>query len=386
MISASHIRGYLDLPEKVEIVALCDAVQDSAERRLDNVIKEAKNRADQTDSSRLQQLWQAYDREQIQVFADYRQLLDLPGLDAVSLCTPPFVHQEMTTAAAQAGKHVFCEKPMSRIATEAKVMANACQAAGVKLGYQSGGTRLGAVNTAIRDYISSGQLGDVYYGRQTSFRVRGRPGIDMPNFSPWFLNSSFSGGGSIYDIGVYQIDRLLYLLGDPQPKTISGVAYRGVEPHYDGDGVYDVDEQASVLIRFSNGMSFTFEVGWISNLDDISEGFSIFGSKGAFRNERLFVEAGQWEMDDRGNRRRYHGKLMEKPLEIPDIPAQSKFENFIDACIEDKQPISCGEDGVKVMEIMSGALLSAKLGREISVEELYQIEGLRAEPVPGWPI
>ncbi|MAE19176.1 hypothetical protein CMK12_09660 [Candidatus Poribacteria bacterium] len=94
---------------------------------------------------------------------------------------------------------------MSRIATEAKVMADACQAAGVKLGYQSGGTRLGAVNTAIRDYISSGQLGNVYYGRQTSFRVRGRPGIDMPNFSPWFLNSSFSGGGSIYDIGVYQI-------------------------------------------------------------------------------------------------------------------------------------------------------------------------------------
>ena len=86
MISASHIRGYLDLPEKVEIVALCDAVQDSAERRLDNVIKEAKNRADQTDSSRLQRLWQAYDREQIQVFADYRQLLDLPGLGMQLVC------------------------------------------------------------------------------------------------------------------------------------------------------------------------------------------------------------------------------------------------------------------------------------------------------------
>jgi len=65
-------------------------------------------------------------------------------------------------------------------------------------------------------------------------------------------------------------------------------------------------------------------------------------------------------MDDRGNRRRYYGQLVEKPLEILDMPAQSKFENFIDACIEDKQPISCGEDGVKVMEIMSDPLLSAK--------------------------
>jgi len=91
---------------------------------------------------------------------------------------------------------------------------------------------------------------------------------------------------------------LPYLLSDPQPTSISGVAYHGVGPHYDGDGVYDVDEKTSVLVRFSNGISFTFEVGWISNLGDISEGFSIFGSKGAFRNERLFVEADQWEIDD----------------------------------------------------------------------------------------
>jgi len=91
---------------------------------------------------------------------------------------------------------------------------------------------------------------------------------------------------------------LLYLLSDPQPTSISGVAYRGVRPHCDGDGVYDVDEKTSVLVRFSNGISFTFEVGWISNLGDISEGFSIFGSKGAFRKERLFVEADQWEIDD----------------------------------------------------------------------------------------
>ena len=76
----------------------------------------------------------------------------------------------------------------------------------------------------------------------------------------------------------YQIDRLLYLLSDPQPTSISGVAYHGVGPHYDGDGVYDVDEKTAVLVRFSNGISFTFEGGWISNLGDISEGFSIFES------------------------------------------------------------------------------------------------------------
>ena len=63
-----------------------------------------------------------------------------------------------------------------------------------------------------------------------------------------------------------------------------------------------------------------------------------------------------------------------------------KFRDFLDACNSDVQPVSNGDVGLKVTEIMSGSLLSAKLGREISVEELYEIEALRTEPTPGWPI
>jgi predicted dehydrogenase len=266
------------------------------------------------------------------------------------------------------------------------MMCDECNKAGVKLGYQSGGTRLGATNYAIRDYIVSGKLGDVYYGRQTSFRVRGRPGLDMPNFSKWFLDSSKGGGGGLYDIGVYQIDKVLYLLGDPQPATISGMAYRGAAPEYTGEGVYDVDEHVSVFVRFSNGMSFTFEDGWVTNMAGMSEGIFIFGSKGAFRGDTLIVEEGEWEKDDKGSPRRYKAKLVEKSLEVPDILNPGRIGDFLNACTGDAKPISSGEDGVKVMEIMSGALLSAKLGREITVPELYAIEAMRSEPVPGWPI
>ena len=275
---------------------------------------------------------------------------------------------------------------MSRTATEAKVMCDACNKAGVKLGYQSGGTRLGAVSYAIRDLITSGKLGDVYYGRQTSFRVRGRPGLDMPNFSKWFLDSTLGGGGGLYDIGVYQIDKVLYLLGDPQPATISGMAYHGFEPLHTGDNPYDVDEHVSVFVRFTNGMTFTFEDGWTTNMTGMSEGIFIFGSKGALRGNTLIVDEGKWEKDDAGKPRRYQPKLVEKELELPDIPNQGKLGDFLNACISDAKPMSTGEDGVKVMEIMSGALLSAKLGREITVPELYTIEAMRSEPTPGWPI
>jgi len=400
MISANHVRGYLELPERVQILAVCDVVEKSAKSRAASIISECKKQAQEAakqakeaktaeEKEKLkarQALLLEYSKSDIKIFSDYNEMLKLPGLDAVSICTPPFAHEPATIAAARAGKHVYCEKPMSRIATEARAMCDECNKAGVKLAYQSGGTRLGAVTRAMRDYITSGKLGDVYYGRQTSFRVRGRPGLDMLAFSKWFLDSSLAGGGGLYDIGVYQIDRILYLLGDPQPATISGIAYRGMPPLYRGRGVYDVDEHASVFVRFTNGMSFTFESAWATNMSGISEGIFIFGSKGAFRGNTLIVDEGEWEKDARGRRRNYRAKLVEKELKVPDIPNPGRIGDFLNACTSDAKPICTGEDGVKIMEIMSGALLSAKLGREITVPELYAIEAMRSEPTPGWPI
>jgi len=400
MISGSHIRDYLELAERAQILAVCDTVAKNAENRVASIVSESKRLAQKLDEQAekaetaedkekllaKKALLLEYDESKIKIFSDYNEMLKLKGLYSVSICTPPFAHEPATVAAAKAGKHVYCEKPMARTATEAKTMCDVCNKEGVKLGYQSGSARLGAANYAIRDYIASGRLGDVYYGRQTSFRVRGRPGLDMHSFSKWFLDSSLAGGGGIYDIGVYQIDKILYLLGDPQPVTISGIAYHGMPPEYTGDGVYDVDEHTSVFVRFSNGMSFTFENGWVTNLTGISEGIFICGSKGAFRGNTLIVEEGKWDKDDKGNPTNYQAKLVEKELELPDMPNPGKIGDFLNACVNNTKPISSGEDGVKVMEIMSGGLLSAKLGREITIPELYAIEAMRYEPTPGWPI
>ena len=400
MIAGSHIRGYMELAERAQMLAVCDVVKKNAEQRAESIIaeakkqaqqaaekaKETKNAAEKKELKAKEALLLECSESKVKVYTDYKKLLKHPGIDAVSVCTPPFVHEPVVVAAAEAGKHIFCEKPMSRTATEAKVMRDACDKAGVKLGYQSGGTHLGAVNHAIRDYVTSGKLGDVYYGRQTSFRDRGRPGLDMVNFSSWFLDSSLGGGGGMYDIGVYQVDRVLYLLGDPQPETISGMAYHGFEPKYTGKGVYDVDEHVSVFVRFTNGMTFTFEDGWTTNMTGMSQGIFIFGSKGAIRGDTLIVDEGKWQKDDAGKRRRYQAKLVEKELELKDVPNPGKFGDFLNACTSDAKPTSDGDSGVKVMEILSGSLLSAKLGREITVEELYAIEAMRAEPIPGWPI
>ena len=400
MISGSHVNGYLAHPQHAEIVAVCDTVEANVQRRHAEVLSGAASRADtakadaakaETAEAREQlnanaALWTEYADNGVKIFSDYNEMIKECDLDAVSLATPPFVHEAPTVAAAQAGKHVFCEKPMARTATEARNMRDACDAAGVKLAYQSGGTCLDPTSYAIRDYITSGKLGDIYYGRLTSYRVRGRPNVDMFGFGRWFLNSAYSGGGTVYDTGVYDINRSIYLLGSPQPATISGIAYRGMLPEYTGEEINDVEEHVSIFVRFTNGMSFTYEHGWASNMAEQPQGIFIFGSKGSFSGNKLFLEKGKWDTDDQGNRRRYQSDLVETPLELPKSAFPDKFRDFLNACNSDAQPVSNGDVGLKVTEIMSGSLLSAKLGREIGVEELYEIEALRTEPTPGWPI
>jgi predicted dehydrogenase len=400
MVAGSHVNGYLAHPQHAEIVAVCDTVEANAKRRHAEVLSGAASRAETatTDAEKAETpeareqlkanatLWAEYADNGVKIFSDYNEMLKECDLDAVSLATPPFVHEPATVAAAKLGKHVFCEKPMARTATEAKNMRDACNAAGVKLAYQSGGTCLDPTSYAIRDYVTSGKLGDVYYGRLTSYRVRGRPNVDMFGFGRWFLNSVYSGGGTIYDTGVYLINRSIYLLGSPQPATISGIAYRGMAPEYTGEEINDVEEHASVFVRFTNGMSFMYENGWSSNMAGQPQGIFIFGSKGSFSNDKLFVEKGEWDTDEQGNRRRYRENLVETPLGLPDMSFPDKFRDFLNACNSDAQPVSNGDIGLKTTEIMSGALLSAKLGREISIEELYELEGLRAEPIPGWHI
>ena len=400
MIAGSHVNGYLAHPQHAEIVAVCDTVEANVKRRHADVLSGAASRAE-TATAEAKKADTAEAREQLNadaallaeyadngvgIFSDYNKMITECDLDAVSLALPPFVHEPATVAAAQAGMHVFCEKPMARTATEARNMRDACDAAGVKLTYQSGGTCLDPTSYGIRDYITSGKLGDVYYGRLTSYRVRGRPNVDMFGFGRWFLNSAYSGGGTVYDTGVYDINRSIYLLGSPQPATISGIAYRGMLPEYTGEEINDVEEHVSIFVRFTNGMSFTYEHGWAGNLAEHPQGIFIFGSKGSFSGDKLFLEKGEWDTDDQGNRRRYQSNLVETPLEPPDRSFPDKFRDFLDACNSDAQPVSYGDVGLKVTEIMSGSLLSAKLGREISVAELYEIEALRTEPTPGWPI
>jgi len=291
-------------------------------------------------------------------FRAYQDLLALPEVNAVAVCTPPFAHASISVKAAEAGKHVLCEKPMSMNAVEAEWMLESCKKAGVKLGICSSRSRFGAAAEKAREYVQTGRLGKVYYVRSSTFRRRGRPGLDILKESKWFLDSTKAGGGALIDIGCYELDVILYILGSPQPTAVSAVTFRGVGNQPGPSVVYDVEEHTSLMARFNDGSAAALETAWASNMDR-GEGMLLFGTKGGLK-----INPFTFYTELEGENVAITTELGPRPGEFKEI------DDFVAACLEDRSPKTPGEDGLKVMQIISMAYLSARLGREVSLEDL----------------
>jgi len=292
-------------------------------------------------------------------FLDYHDLLELTDIDGVIVCTPPFAHAKITCDAATYGKHVLCEKPMATNYEEAEKMVKACDEAKVKLGICSARDRFIPSVKLAKQYIDEGEIGRIYYYRATTLRRRGRPGIDILKESKWFLDSSKAGGGALIDIGCYDIDVALYLLGDVHPASVSSMTFRGIEPPIKLSTIYDVEEHSSVLVRFKEGITAMFETAWASNIGSHTETL-IFGSAGGLKLDPFTYYT---EEDGIGVSKMLH---IEKPRDI----WSQLVTDFITACREDRNPKTSGREGLKIMQIIDAAYQSAKSGREVNIQEI----------------
>ena len=161
-------------------------------------------------------------------FADWREQVADPEIDAVYIATPVYLHAEQTTAAAEAGKHVLCEKPMALSVAECDRMIAASEANGVRLGiayYR----RFYPVLGRAKEIIASGEIGSVTLAQANAFEY-----IDLADDDPrhWFLEKVKSGGGPMMDFGCHRIELLIDLFGDVKEVSslVSNAAFgRGVE-------------------------------------------------------------------------------------------------------------------------------------------------------------
>lgn len=210
-------------------------------------------------------------------YTDYHDLL--PHVDIVDVCTPPWLHAEMTITALEAGKHVLCEKPFALTAAEAESMARAADAAGKVLACRQGDTRLASEARTVRDVVQSGILGDVYFLRLIS-RGLYRPGIEYNPGAKWFLDRAKAGGGALYDWGVYDLELLYGVFGGLDVQHVTAKTFTGVDTP-EIDTPFDVEEHAVATLTLRDGTMIFWERAWATHLPPENR-WDFYGTRAGF--------------------------------------------------------------------------------------------------------
>jgi predicted dehydrogenase len=216
------------------------------------------------------------------VYADFRQMLASNEVDAVDVCLHNNFHAPVAIAALEAGKHVYCEKPIAGSYFDARAMKDAATRTGKKLHIQLS-TLYSPEHKTSKRLITEGQLGKVYHARSVGFRRRGRPFVDGYG-TPTFVQKQNSGGGALFDMGIYHIAQVLDLLGNPAVETVTGSTHQEIDMYEDRrkSSGYSVEELALGYVRLAGGVTLDIEEAWAAHYDG-SESSKILGSKGGIK-------------------------------------------------------------------------------------------------------
>src|SRR4051795_8537542 len=242
-IAGAHVAGYLRNPETATFAAVADPVRESAERR-----------AGDTGAA---------------IYADYTTMLAEADIDAVDICLPHHLHKDAIVAAARAGKHILCEKPLCLSEEEAAEVRAAVEEAGVLLMCAHNQLFSPPVAKAV-ELIGDGLLGAVYEVRTTdSF---------FNDFNPetmgWRASAKTSGGGELIDTGYHPTYLMLQLAGG-EPVEVTAMLSNHRLKFMEGE------DSAQVLVRFDNGVVGTLTTSWAYTPSANTERFSAVGEKGA---------------------------------------------------------------------------------------------------------
>ncbi|NQT18410.1 MAG: Gfo/Idh/MocA family oxidoreductase [Planctomycetes bacterium] len=304
-------------------------------------------------------------------YTDFREMLKRDDIQAVDVCLHNNFHMPMTVAALEAGKDVYCEKPMAGAYTDAEHMLEVARNLGRKLAIQLG-TLFGPATRVAKTLIGENQLGKVYHARSTGYRRLGRPYVDGYGAQA-FVSREIAAGGALYDMGVYHIAQILYLLDNPTPKRISGKIYQEtpIDPKRKADSGYDVEELGMGFVRFDDGLSMDIIESWAVHMDAF-EGSSIFGSEGGIRLDPFgyFHRVGDMVIDSKidlagvSNRwQSVHG--------IGDV-YDSPQNHWIAALQGRVELLPTAEIALNTMLISEGIYLSSRLGREVTADEIRE--------------
>jgi predicted dehydrogenase len=224
--------------------------------------------------------WQEYE-------ADWHKAVTHPEVDLVDICAPSLIHKEVVLAAAEAGKHILCEKPLAMTLEDAREMVAAVERAGIVHSIGFNYRKVPAVALA-KQLIDRGAIGQIHHFRG----IYSQDWLVDPSFPlVWRLRKKDAGAGASWDLGAHVVDLARYLVGEMSEVVghqATFIKRRPMASFEDGlkavagseMGAVDVDDTTSFLARFENGAMGTFEVTRYATGHRNQNRVEVYGSQG----------------------------------------------------------------------------------------------------------
>ncbi|WP_238175292.1 Gfo/Idh/MocA family protein [Kribbella pratensis] len=304
------------------------------------------------------------------LYERWEDLLETPGLEAVSIGTPTQLHAPIALAALQKGLHVLSEKPLARTLAEGTAMVEASKQAGRVLKVVFNHRERGDV-AALKHQIDEGQLGRIYYAKAHWMRRNGIPGM-----GGWFTNRELSGGGPLIDLGVHILDMALHLMGEPQVSTVSADTFAELGPRGKGSrdpnantlgSAFEVEDLATAYLRLKGGGALQLETSWATfRAPGDNFGIELFGTDGGakievqnYTNEdtlRIFTDVGGVPAEV-------------KPATGAGLGHRAVVREFVRIVKSGEWEGQNGSEALLRTEIIDACYASAKAGREVVLND-----------------
>jgi predicted dehydrogenase len=285
-------------------------------------------------------------------YTDFEIMARDPGIDLVINALPNYLHAPVTISMLQCGKHVLCEKPMATTVAHAQAMATTADAARRKL-MIAHVWRSNLEVQWLREIVRTGRIGIV-----TKVKAHAIVACRGPEPDSWFVRPEMAGGGALADVGIHGIDTISFLFDDLlNPVKVTARTANNQRP-------LDVEDTASVVIEYDNGLVAEVEAGWYHpHASDPHGAVELFGTAGYARTlparlEYRAEDALRESVPSFGSQQSHVG--------LPMYAAQ--IDHFLACVLEDRQPPCDGHQGVRNMIVLEAAYASARRGSSVSLE------------------
>lgn len=331
-ISANHFGAIETYPDDLELISVCD-----------------------NDPAVLEKTSETY---RVNGYLSLTEMLENEQLDAVSICTPSGIHPDQAIEIAEAGVHVISEKPMATRWNDGIRMVKACDNAGVRL-FIVKQNRRNTTLQLLKRAIEEKRFGRIYMVNLNVFWTRPQSYYDQAKWrGTWELD-----GGAFMNQASHYIDLVDWLIGPVEKvQAMMGTLDRDIE----------VEDTGVVNIKWRSGAMGSINVTMLSYPKNFEGSITILGEKGTVRIGGLAVnEIQHWEFEDSKD---YDAEITEANYETSSVYGFGHplyYKNVIDVLRGETEPETDGREGLKSLEVLIAAYLSARDGHTVSLPLEY---------------